>query len=244
MEFNESWHTVVTALEKIIPQYEEVNRYLSLGYAEKARIYAVNSAEVKSDSRVLDAGIGPASLSKIVISRFNPSMLVGFDVSMTMLKAAAKRLATFDRNNIGESNIQLIRGIFEYLPFQDETFNQVFASFSLRDSLDSELTMKEFHRVCKNNGQLIIIDIGKPDNRILRAAMKVYMHFLVPIFAKLLIRQKIEGNPWSLLAPTYKKLPTNKTLKDHLQKAFGSVFMIEFLFGAIVVLRGQKSQKG
>ncbi len=62
--------------------------------------------------------------------------------------------------------------------------------------------MKEFHRICKNNGQLIVIDIGKPDNRILRVAMKVYMHILVPIFAKCLIRQKIEGNPWSLRART------------------------------------------
>ncbi len=202
MEFNESWHTVVAALEKIIPRYEEVNRYISLGYAEKARIYAVNSADVKSDSRVLDAGLGPASLSKIVISRFNPSLLVGSDVSVNMLKAAAKKLTTFNRNNNKKSNIQLIRGIFERLPFRDETFNQIFASFSLRDSLDSELTMKEFHRICKNNGQLIVIDIGKPDNRILRVAMKVYMHILVPIFAKCLIRQKIEGNPWSLRART------------------------------------------
>ncbi len=98
MEFKENWHTVVKALEKIIPNYEEVNRYLSLGYAEKARIYAVNSAHIESNFSVLDAGIGPGSLSKIVVSRFDPIMLVGFDFSTKMLKAAAEKLATVNSN--------------------------------------------------------------------------------------------------------------------------------------------------
>jgi len=241
MKPKENWYTVVKALEKIIPYYEEVNDFLSLGYAEKARTYAVNSAEIESNSLVLDAGIGPGSLSKIVLSRFNPSLLVGFDFSTEMLKASAKKLETF---NVGdENNIQFVRGIFEYLPFRSETFNQVFASFSLRDSISFTLSLREFCRVCKSNGQLTIVEVGKPDNRVFRGGIELYMRFLMPLVAKLLIRRKIKGNPWCLLTPTYKELPTNKSLKNRLQETFSGISLKEFLFGAIVVLQGRKVKR-
>jgi demethylmenaquinone methyltransferase/2-methoxy-6-polyprenyl-1,4-benzoquinol methylase len=231
LKFKDVWPEVIAAIEKIIACYDSVNEVISFRTAGKAREYAVEQANVKHKHFVLDAGIGPGTMSKIVLSKSNPDMLVGLDASSKMLEAAFLKL---------NGRIHTVKGMFENLPFKSETFDRIFASFSLRDAVELEDAIKEFHRVCKKNGIFVVVDMGKPDNRIVRTFMTFYVKFIMPNIAKISIVGKISGNPLRLLIPTYENLRTNKILRKSIARLFGKATLKEFAFGGIIVITAGK----
>lgn len=234
MKFKEIWPEVISAIEKIIVYYDCVNEVISFRTDVKAREYAINQANVKGSMLVLDAGIGPGTMSKIVLSKCNPNMLVGLDVSSKMLEAAFSKL---------NGRIHAVKGVFENLPFKSECFDRIFASFSLRDAVELESAIKEFHRVCKKNGLFFVVDMGKPDNKIFRAFMTFYVKYIMPITAKISIFDKISGNPLRLLIPTYENLKTNRSLENSIATVFSKTTLKEFIFGGIIVITAKRCIK-
>jgi len=234
LKFKEVWPEVIVAIEKIIACYDGVNEAISFKTSGKAREYGVEQANVKDGMLVLDAGVGPGTMSKIVLSKSNPNMLVGLDVSSKMLKTAFSKL---------NGKIHAVKGMFESLPFKSECFDRIFASFSLRDAVELEAAIKEFHRVCKKNGLFVVVDMGKPDSKIFRAFMTFYVKFIMPIIAKISIMGKISGNPLRLLIPTYENLMTNESLRNSIDRLFGKTTLKEFAFGGIIVITAKKIHK-
>jgi len=232
LKFKDLWPEVISAIEKIIVCYDCVNEVISFRTDGKAREYAVKQANVKDSMLVLDAGIGPGTMSNIVLSKCSPNMLVGLDVSSKMLEAAFSKL---------NGRIHAVKGVFENLPFKSECFDRIFASFSLRDAVELESAIKDFQRVCKKNGLFLVADMGKPDNKIFRAFMTFYVRHIMPITAKISIFGKISGNPLRLLIPTYENLRTNRSLKNSIAAVFGETTLKEFIFGGIIVITAKKS---
>jgi ubiquinone/menaquinone biosynthesis C-methylase UbiE len=63
----------------------------------------------------------------------------------------------------------------------------------------------------------------------------------MPIIAKAAIIGKMRGNPWRMIVPTYRPLPTNNSLQSLVKSLFRSVEFKEFLLGGIIVIIGRKS---
>lgn len=235
MVFKDIWVRVISAIEDSIPLYDHVNNLVSFRRADRARCYALEKMELKDGMSILDSGIGPGNLSKLVTSMIQPKLLIGLDASTKLLKVA--------RRNLADSNareVQPVRGTFEHLPFQDSIFNRVLTSYALRDALDSSRAIAEYHRICNTDGALAIVDIGKPDNRLKRLGAHLYIRFLMPLIAKATIRRRIKGNPWQAIILTYKALPTNRTLVEVVKEKFPTVELREFLMGGIVVVTAKK----
>src|SRR3972149_4371210 len=51
----------------------------------------------------------------------------------------------------------------------EDSLDAVLCGYSLRDSFSLVEAISEVHRVLKNGGRFIIVDIGKPDNVLLRS---------------------------------------------------------------------------
>jgi len=183
---------------------------------------------------VLDAGIGPGTSSRLIIESCKPDLLVGFDASSKQLKTA--------RGNLGSvepTKLQLVRGSFEFLPFRDHVFDAIITCFALRDSLDIPKAIGEYHRICAQSGAFADVDLGKPDNVLKRGGSMFYIRYVMPLIAKLAIIGRIKGNPWRMIAPTYKPLPTNNSLLAQIRSKFLSVESKEFLMGGIIVVTGR-----
>lgn len=96
---------------------------------------------------VLDAACGPGKYAEILISK--GGKVTGFDISPKMI-AHAK-----DRNqNAGTFFVHDLSEPFESLA--DESFDMVLCALAMHYIEKWDLTMQEFHRVLKPNGQLII----------------------------------------------------------------------------------------
>jgi demethylmenaquinone methyltransferase/2-methoxy-6-polyprenyl-1,4-benzoquinol methylase len=232
----ETWKKVVVAIEDSIPLYDRVNEMISLGKAQEAREYAVQQLRIKDGATVLDSGIGPGTTSQLILRKAKPSLLVGFDGSVKQLKTAKRNLEQA-RVDI----LQVVRGSFEFLPFREGTFDAVITCYALRDSLDLSRSIWEYYRVCDQEGSFADVDIGKPEGLLKRVGSNLYIRYLMPMIAKMAILGRISGNPWRMIVPTYRNLPTNTTILSMIKERFHQTQTKEFLMGGVIVIVGQRS---
>lgn len=225
----ERWHKVIDALHAVMPVYDRVNHIISFGkdrvYREEGIINALPSAEL-----VLDAGCGLGAMSEVALEKLKIKNLILLDPMPDYLSIAKKRLA--------ENSPDMVVGLFETLPFKGEVFDLVMCGFSLRDSMDMNLAMREISRALNNDGKFIIVDLGKPDNFLKRWTVGIWWRFVVPLITIVLVKRR--GLFYTALYVTYKKLPKNRELKRILNIWFSEVMFRVKMLGGIVIVTAKK----
>ena len=223
------WDEVIESLDAIIDDYERVNHLISFYQDDKARTRGLD--QVGSIHGVsFELGSGPGNYSRMISERTDGE-LVCLDFSYNMHAAAKER--NDDLNN------HYIRGVFEALPIRDDAIGFLTAAYALRDSLDKEASFNEVHRVLESDGKFLLVDIGKPDNIILRTGMSVYMQLMVPLIGAL-AGGKRPNNPWKILYDTFELLPRNGKLKEMVTLIFGASELTEYSLGGLVNITAVK----
>ena len=219
------WPEVLDTLKEIIPVYDKVNSYISLGKDSEHRNRAI-LGRIKKGDRVLDAGSGFGNMSKTAIDAVNGNIhIVLYDPLLPMLKNTDK---------LFEEKPEATCGVFEHVPFKDKQFDAVLSGYSLRDAISLKTSISEIHRVLKKDGKWIIVDLGKPDNMISRFGVSFYLKVLLPIIAYLAGGRL--GLKFATLYGTYKLWPQNKNLKSMLLEKFSKIeFDDDLMGGAIMV---------
>ncbi len=219
------WHDVIAVLRDIIPVYDKVNMAISLGRAKELRDKGVELL-LNNDLFVLDAGSGYGNMSEIL--RKSDAKIVMLDPIPEMLMIAEERLA----------DIPKASGVFEYLPFDNDTFNGIICGYSFRDAISYTRAIDEFARVLRYDGRLVIVDLGKPDNSFYRLGVSFYLRFVMPIIA-FMVAGKL-GLKFKEIYGTWRRLPTNNDMIRLLERRFKKVEMYDMLFGGAVVFVAYK----
>jgi demethylmenaquinone methyltransferase/2-methoxy-6-polyprenyl-1,4-benzoquinol methylase len=219
------WGEVLDVLEKIIPVYDKVNSLISLGRDSEFRQRGIRG-RVNSGDHILDAGSGFGNMSKTASKLCDDNLNITlYDPLKPMLKNTSRLFSTTPT---------LTCGVFEHIPFQDEKFDAVLTGYSLRDAINLRIAISEIHRVLKKGGRFVIVDLGKPDNPIIRAGVSFYLRAILPILA--VIGGGRLGLKFATLYGTYKLWPQNKKLESLLLERFSRVeFEKGMLGGAIMV---------
>ncbi len=124
--------------------------------------------------------------------------------------------------------------MFEHVPFKSKQFDVVLSGYSLRDAISLLKAISEIHRVLKKGGKWIIVDLGKPDESIVRFGVSFYIKLILPVVAYM-AGGKL-GLKFATLYGTYKLWPQNKKLESMLLEKFTSVeFEKDLMGGAIMV---------
>ncbi|MEK0327543.1 MAG: class I SAM-dependent methyltransferase [Nitrosopumilus sp.] len=219
------WGEVLDVLREIIPVYDKVNSWISLGKDKEHRIRGIKG-RVKSGDLILDAGSGFGNMSKTAIDVTDGKIHITlYDPLVPMLQQTSK---FFDEKP------NLVSGVFEHIPFKDEEFDAVLCGYSLRDAINLRIAISEIHRVLKKEGKVVIVDLGKPDKTIIRLGVSFYLRAILPIIA--LIAGGRLGLKFAKLYGTYKRWPQNKKLEALLLEKFSRVeFEKDLMGGAIIV---------
>ncbi len=223
------WHEVEDALEAIIQDYTRVNHLISLFQDNKARHTGIKKAGHQTGT-ALELGSGPGNFTRMLESIVD-GQIVCLDYSDKMIAHAIK-----SRNG---NRVHHIRGIFERLPIRTGSITLAGAAYALRDSTDKPRTYSEIGRALKPGGRLIVIDIGKPDNQLIRGVFSIYMKHIVPIIAGLTTKYG-HRNPWSILHQTYELLPPNKDLQHLIGSTVGPAEITELALGGLIVASADK----
>jgi len=125
-------------------------------------------------------------------------------------------------------------GVFEHVPFKSEQFDIILSGYSLRDAISLKTAISEIHRVLKNGGKWIIVDLGKPDESIARFGVSFYLKLILPIVA--FAAGGRLGLKFAALHKTYKLWPKNKKLQAMLLEKFSNIeFEKDMMGGAIMI---------
>ena len=225
------WREIVDAIEKSVLVYESISERISFNLAGPLRRRAIANLNTERNEWALDAGAGPGVSSRLMISQ-GFVKVVGLDPS--------RRLLRFARSRLGRSFDPVV-GVVEYLPFKDASFANGVTCFALRDVKETGKGVSEVARVIRMRGHFGIVDVGKPDRAIPRAFISFYVHHVMPRLASVLIRGRIEGNPFRIIVPTFDHLLSNGKLRELTETRFGPATMYEFMLGGLVIVNAERA---
>lgn len=144
---------------KIAKYYD---RGIFKGWNKKIEKETIEIANIKRNSRILDAGCGIGNLLMLLQGLKKNLKLYGIDISEEMLRIARKKLKN-------KAKLKLIA--LEKINFKDNYFDYIFSVDSFHHYANYDSVMRNFHRVLKKNGRLIVVDFnfGFTGNKIFHA---------------------------------------------------------------------------
>ncbi len=157
------------------PNYDRINRVFSLGSGAWYRRGALRRAGLAPGDRVLDIAVGTGLVAREAVGiTGRASDVIGLDVSEGMLAEARRTLP-----------IPLIQARAEALPVAGASIDFLSMGYALRHVADLAATFAEFRRVLRPGGRLLLLEIGRPDNRLAHAALRAYLSRIVPAICRL-----------------------------------------------------------
>ncbi|MGB9668149.1 MAG: ubiquinone/menaquinone biosynthesis methyltransferase, partial [Thermosulfidibacteraceae bacterium] len=76
--------------------------------------------------------------------------------------------------------VSIVLGEGENLPFKDESFDGITIAFGIRNVENRHRVLKEFYRVLKDNGVVVILEFSKPRG-LLGVLYDFYFHGILPL---------------------------------------------------------------
>ena len=132
--------------------YDLINTVLTLGFDKSWREKAADNLVGTS---VLDLGSGTGAAFDQLLNYETTAI----DPDKKMLE-----LNTFENKVLGSA---------ENLPFEDNSFDNVFCSFVWRNVSDTSEALEEVYRVLKPGGKFILLDMTRPKNSFLKILHKI-----------------------------------------------------------------------
>ncbi|WP_353952738.1 demethylmenaquinone methyltransferase [Knoellia sp. S7-12] len=218
---------VAAMFDDVAERYDVTNDVLSLGQDRLWRRAVLQAVAAQPGERVLDIAAGTGTSSEPFADK--GVHVVPADFSLGMLRVGKKR-----RDDLGFTAADAMR-----LPFADESFDVVTMSFGLRNVADTDAALREFARVTKPGGRLVVCEFSQPVNGPFR---KVYSEYLMAALPR--VARKVSSNPESYvyLAESIQAWPDQKALATRVAQAGWSDVAWRNLSGGIVALhRGTKS---
>ncbi|MEZ4222693.1 MAG: bifunctional demethylmenaquinone methyltransferase/2-methoxy-6-polyprenyl-1,4-benzoquinol methylase UbiE [Polyangiaceae bacterium] len=162
--------------DQIAGRYDLLNRILSLGVDQGWRKQTVRSLELQGACRVLDVATGTGDLA-IAIARMLPEAeVVGVDPSVGMLKVGEEKL----RDAALADRVSLREGSVEALPCEDDSFDAVTIAFGIRNAQDRAKGLAEMARVTRSGGRVAVLELGEPEEGLLRSLARFHIRTVVP----------------------------------------------------------------
>ena len=150
--------------------------FLRSGAAYRRRTLKTHG--LRSGDQLLDVACGTGLVAVGAASLLDsPSQITCLDASAGMLAVARTKL-----------NAHFVQGRAEALPFPDHAFDFLTMGYALRHVTDLETTFREFRRVLKPGGRLLILEVTKPDGRAGRFLFRQYFGRIYPFLTRLFTR--------------------------------------------------------
>lgn len=178
----------------IARSYDLNNRLHSFGRDVSWRRRAVRLAGVRPGDDVLDVACGTGDLTR-AFSRAGPRRVVGLDFTPEMLDIACEKSGVSRGLRPDHAlppgaapSPEYLDGDATRLPFADASFDIVSIAFGLRNVGDPARALREFRRVLRPGGRLVVLEFGRPRNRLIAAVNGFYTARVMPVTATLISR--------------------------------------------------------
>ena len=217
----------------ISTNYDFVNHFCTLRIDFLWRKKAIRLLKKEKPESIIDIATGTADFA-IQATSLKPKKIIGVDIAENMLEIGRKKIK---RKKI-DSIVQLQIGDAENLPFEDNTFDAAIVAFGIRNFQNLEAGLQEVHRILKQKSTFIILELSKPQNRLVRVVYNFYFKYIVSLIGRIFSKNKAA---YTYLPNSVDVFPNGKAFIDIFQKAgFKQVRWISLSFGIASIYLGKK----
>ncbi|HYE20370.1 MAG TPA: ubiquinone/menaquinone biosynthesis methyltransferase [Tepidisphaeraceae bacterium] len=240
----------------IAPSYDINNRLHSLWMDQRWRRRAVRLAELKATDRVVDVACGTGDLTIEFLSRLSQltagaglglatTQVTGIDFTYEMLPIARRKvIRAVERDEEDDGDLVAVKRAIHFLngdalalPLPDASADVVSIAFGIRNVADPLAALREFRRVLRPGGRVIVLEFSLPTNRVLRGLYNFYFRKVLPRTATWISRDKTGA---------YKYLPESvntfigrgEMLEMMAKAGFERAEAVPLTFGVCVCYRG------
>jgi len=227
-------YQVKRMFESIAFSYDFQNSFLSLRRDSYWRRVMAQSLRLPGEALVLDMATGTGEVA-VEICRHHPkARVIGVDFSPKMLMVG-RRKGKFKKFN---DRIHISLGDGRQLPLRSDSFEAATIAFGIRNIEEREQALREFYRVLKPGGQLLIMEFDIPDDPLLGTLYRLYFDYLLPPLGNWLSRTDYA---YSYLATSVHGFPTEKDFLWEMGRAgFTSLGIKKLTYGIAKIFRGIK----
>ena len=160
--------------------------------------------------------------------------VTGVDLSECMLAVMREKVAKASLTEM----ISIEEGDGENLRFPDNTFDRVTIAFGIRNFEDRPKGLREMLRVLKPGGRLVILELSRPENKVIRWFYDLYFLHILPK-----IGGKVSGDKaaYAYLPASVAAFPGKKAFMATMREAgFRTVTHKAFTLGICRMYTGEK----
>lgn len=216
----------------IAKRYDLINDVQSFGLHRFWKARLIRLASPRPGVIALDLCCGTGDIA-LALAR-QGAEVTGLDFSEPMLAVA--RLKN-PKSQV--PNPKFLQGDAQNTPFPDGTFDIVTVGYGLRNLASVDTGLREMQRVARPGGRLLVLDFGKPDNRLWRAVYFGYLRFFVPLLGRIFC-----GNPaaYAYILESLQHYPAQRGVAEKM-RALGlkHVRIINFLGGMMSINVAEKA---
>ena len=213
--------------DSIVPTYDLLNHVLSFGtdvFWRKNIFRHIN--EIKGSSAI-DICCGTGDLSLLLYKK--GAKAVSLDFSLNMLKKGMTKKALKGQSVSADACL---------MPFKSDTFTLATIAFGIRNLPDIDNFIQDVFRVLAPGGQLAILELVRPKNKIIGRIHSYYLGAILPLVGGVISGRMIA---YQYLSKTINTFIDQSELKIMLERyGFSCVAFYPQTFGVATIVVCQK----
>jgi len=192
----------------IAPRYDTLNRLLSFGVDRRWRLQAARAALQGGAHDVLDVATGTGDLAFTLAAMAPSAEITGVDFAEPMLELA--RAKAQER----QARVRFEVGDGTRLHFPNASFDAVTIAYGLRNFDDLEAGLREFLRVLRPGGRLVVLEFPPPPGGLFGVLYRLYFTRVLPAVGGLVSGR---GGAYRYLPASVLAFPSPDVLADRLR---------------------------
>lgn len=220
--------------DNIAPAYDQLNHTLSWGIDKRWRRKAIEWLKPYQPQQLLDIATGTGDFALQAYRMLAPCQVTGTDISEGMMKIAKEKVKAAGL----EAHIDFAKEDGTALSFAAETFDAITIAFGIRNFEELDKGLQEMHRVLRQEGKLVILELSEPEYFPMKQLYGVYSKVVIPTLGKFFSK---DHSAYTYLPQSIKAFPQGRVMKEIIERAgFKEVTFKRFTLGICTLYTATK----
>ena len=227
---------VSNMFNRISARYDLLNSIMTLGMHYAWRKKATKYLKKSNTGTILDVATGTGDFAFEILNQKIANKVVGLDFSVEMLNIGQIKS---EKRNFDKKFVPVVADAHE-LPFPDNSFESITIGFGVRNFVDLSTALEELLRVLVPGGNLVILEIVKPEGKIMSRLFPLYFEKITPRIGSIFAGDR---EAYTYLPQSVSNFLTSTQLAVLMtKKGFKKPVVKKLAFGTVAIVVGQKNE--